>query len=144
MNKESFLELLPNIISRDEKLDALARITADLLDSQYAYMDLVDLYAHIDTLPESLLDILARDLKVDWWNNDYTIEEKRATLKSSWIVHKRLGTKGAVVDALSNVYGSADLVEWFDYDGEPYHFKLLINSDETITDRIKLDAVVNK
>ena len=35
------------------------------------------IYTRIDELPEWLLDILARDFAVDWYDRSYTLEEKK-------------------------------------------------------------------
>ena len=76
---------------------------------------------------------MAYDFKVDWWDTDYSLEEKRRTLKNSWRVHKTLGTKAAVEMAVSAIYPNTQVVEWWEYGGEPYHFRLHINvSDDNI------------
>ena len=70
---------------------------------------------------------------MDWWDPNYTLEEKRRTLKDSWRVHKMLGTKAAVETAIRAIYPRTTVQEWFEYGGEPYHFRLNINvSNETI------------
>ena len=100
------------------------------------------IYTRIDDLPEELLDILAYDFKVDWWDYDYTLEEKRATPKDSWNVHRTLGTRGAVEKAISAIYPDTQVVEWFDYDGDPYHFKLMINATYEDDDPVKHQRVL--
>ena len=62
------------------------------------------IYPRIDELDEALLDILAYDFKVDWYGYDYPLETKRALLKSSFYIHRHLGTKGAVEAAIQSVY----------------------------------------
>ncbi len=61
---------------------------------------------------------------MDWWDSDYSTEEKRRTLAASWQVHKTLGTRAAVEKAASAVYPNTKVQEWFEYGGEPYRFKL--------------------
>ena len=76
---------------------------------------------------------IAYDFKVDWWDPDYSLEEKRRTLSDSWRVHKMLGTRAAVEMAIRAVYPNTEVLEWFEYEGgRPYHFKLYIDlSNET-------------
>ena len=65
---------------------------------------------------------------MDWWDPNYTLEEKRRTLKDSWRVHKLLGTKAAVELGIRAIYPQAYVEEWFEYEGgKPYHFKLHID-----------------
>jgi len=127
LTKENLLRSLPVSLSGDPKMLALAEAVADLLSRRGEEIDRVSIYPHIDRLDEELLDILARDFKVDWWDNDYSLEEKRRTLASSWQVHKALGTKAAVEQAISAIYPGTKVAEWFDYGGKPYHFKLAIH-----------------
>lgn len=144
MNKDEFLQLLPSVLQKDKKLCALALATADILDRQYEYISYDNVYGCIDALPESLLDILAKDFKIDWWNPNYTLEEKRATLKSSWKIHRKLGTRSAVIAGVSDIYSDTTIKEWFEYGGDPYNFKLVVNSNERMNDFDKLIAVINR
>ena len=123
----AMLAALPPPLRQDPSVAALAQAVADVLDRRRAEIDSVSLYARIDSLPEALLDILAYDFKVDWWDPNYSVEEKRRTLKDSWRVHRMLGTKGAVEMAIAAIYPGTAVEEWFQYGGEPYHFKLTID-----------------
>jgi len=100
---------------------------AELMSRRPKEIEQLLIYPAIDRLDEQLLDILAYDFKVDWWDADYSVEEKRRTLKDSWRVHKLLGTKAAVVMAISAIYPRTKVLEWWEYGGEPYHFRLDIN-----------------
>ena len=108
-------------------MSALAEGIAEVLAGRPAEIDRLRIYPAIDRLDERLLDILAQDFKVDWWDPNYSLEEKRRTLRDHWRVHKSLGTPAAVVTAISAIYQGTTLEEWFQYDGEPYHFRLNID-----------------
>ena len=130
---ENMLRALPDVLKNDHGTAALASCAAAALAGRKAEIDSLILYARMDELPEPLLDLLAQDFKVDWWDGDYSLEEKRQTLRDSWHVHRTLGTKAAVETALSAIYPNTKVMEWWEYDGLPYHFRLSINvsSDET-------------
>ena len=133
LTAENMLHALPDVLKNDSGTAALASCTAAALAERKAGIDSLILYARMDELPEPLLDLLAQDFKVDWWDGDYSLEEKRQTLRDSWHVHRTLGTKAAVETALSAIYPNTKVMEWWEYDGLPYHFRLSINvsSDET-------------
>ena len=80
-----------------------------------------------------MLDILAKDFSVGWYLYDGTVEAKRAQIKSCFYVHRRLGTKSAMVTALSDLCPGSDVDEWFNYGGEPYHFRVLLDVTEQRT-----------
>lgn len=127
LNKENFLRSLPVSLSGDPKMVALAGAIAAALEQRREEIRRASVYPHISQLDEGLLDILARDFKVDWWDPDYTLEEKRRTLATSWQVHKTLGTRKAVETALRAIYPDSEAEPWYEYGGEPYHFRLKIN-----------------
>ena len=49
---------------------ALATSIADVLAARPEEIRKIQIYTLIDELPEELLDILAYDFKVDWWDAD--------------------------------------------------------------------------
>jgi len=132
LTRKNMVEALPLALKSDASVVALAEAMADLLSQRPKEIDELAIYPRIDELPEELLDILAYDFKVDWWDYDYSLEEKRRTLKVSWMVHKRLGTKWAVRTAISAIYPESTVERWFEYGGKPYYFRFLINSGARI------------
>ena len=141
---EHMLKSLPSVLQKDEKTEALAEMTAEAMEARVKENEKASVYINIDLQEEELLDILAKDFKVDWWSADYTLEEKRDILKNSWNIHRLLGTKAAVELAINSLYEEASVAEWFEYDGDPYHFRVIIHSDETIADSTKLLTVISK
>ena len=127
LTPENLLASLPLALRGDDSIGALAQAISSVLAGRIEEINHLRIYPAIDQLDEPLLDILAHDFKVDWWDADYTLEEKRRTLKDSWRVHKLMGTKAAVETAISAIYPNTKVLEWFEYGGEPYHFRLDIN-----------------
>ncbi len=128
LSEETLLSLFPDALSQDSSFFALAKITAAALAVRLNEIDQTRFLPNIDHLDDTLLDILANDFKVDWWDPNYSLAEKRRTLKDSWRVHRHLGTKAAVETAISAIYPNTKVQEWFQYGGKPFHFKLLIDS----------------
>lgn len=134
ITKENLLLIVPPALTRDPAMMARAAADAEAMAARLAEIDQVRIISNIDGLDETVLDILARDFKVDWWDADYSLEEKRRTLKDSWRVHKVLGTKAAVETALRAIYPKAQVQEWFEYGGKPYRFKLDIDLTGELSD----------
>ena len=124
---QNLLRTLPDALREDENMLALASSIANKLAARPAEINSLSIYAQIDSQPEEMLDILAHDFKVDWYGYNYSLLAKRSLLKSSWLVHKRLGTRGAVVTALSDIYPGSEVQAWFDYGGSPYYFRVLLD-----------------
>lgn len=144
ITKEAMLFTLPPALKEDTSTKALAAATAEALADRLAEIDRLRIISNIDNLEEALLAILARDFKVDWWDPSYSLEEKRRTVKDSWRVHKTLGTKAAVETAIRAIYPLTTVEEWFEYDGEPYHFRLNIDITSDSGDRARQRRVLER
>ena len=144
ITKENLLLIVPPALTHDPAMMARAAADAEVLEARLAEIDRVRIISNIDGLDEAVLDILARDFKVDWWDPEYSIDEKRRTLKGSWRVHKTLGTKAAVETAIRAIYPLTTVEEWFEYGGEPYHFRLNINITSDSGDLARQKRVLDR
>ena len=117
------LRIFPPALKYDPKMIAAAQSIGKELQRTSGEIRKNIIYARIDELDEEAIDALAYDLHVDWYNLNYPLEAKRAVVKDSVRVHKRLGTLYAVKTALGSVYPESEIEEWFDYGGEPLKFR---------------------
>lgn len=120
-----FTKYLPQPLTHDPKMIALAKAVANELLTVSGAVENVLIYSRIDDLPEELVDVLAYDFHIDWYDYTYPLAAKRDLLKSSVRVHKKMGTKYAVEKALSALYPESEVEEWFQYEGEPGHFHII-------------------
>lgn len=136
LTAESLLRTLPRVLQEDHVALALASAIAAEIEEAVCKVDLASIYANIDTLDEALLDILAKDFKVDWWRADASLDEKRYTLKTSWYIHRHLGTKAAVETAIRDFIGHGIVQEWFEYSGKPHHFRIKDGDNTAILENL--------
>lgn len=122
--------LLPSALTHDPKMVALARtLAAQLLDISGHINDVL-IYSNFDHLPEDLVDILAYDMHVDWYEYSYPLTVKRNLVRDSVKVHKKMGTKYAVETALGGLWPKSEVEEWYQYGGEPHHFRVVCDVTE--------------
>lgn len=80
-------------------------------------------YCDVDNLDEDALDLLAAELRTQYYDTAYPVEKKRELVKNTLLWHQQAGTAGAVNDLVKKAYGEdAVISEWFEYDGAPYTF----------------------
>lgn len=139
-----FTRSLPPTLKDDPEINALGRAIAEQLQITARQIRQNIIYARIDELDERTLDILAYDLHVDWYDHSYPIEVKRQTIKDSVKIHRRLGTKYAVETALGAVFPGTRVEEWFEYDGDPYTFRAIINATENGVTAAQQAAVLER
>ena len=133
VTNESMLSVLPGVLARDEGMYDLARLIGWMLDIHAGDVESAAVFQNISELDEDLLDILAKDLKVDWYDFDADVATKRKQIASNWSVRKGIGTTGAVKEALQNVWPDTTVEEWYEYDGEPGYFQVLLSGDTSGT-----------
>ena len=124
---DTLLRAFPFELSKTTRMAMIASIVAEELQSLSDDHDLLAIFARIDELDDAMLNILAKDFKIDWWDADADLEKKREMFKSTFTVHRTLGTIGSVKRALTDMYSSATIKEWPEYEGVPYHYKLEID-----------------
>ena len=144
MTVENMLACLPSVLRDDKRMYSLATAAAKAFADIDAELDGFIIYANIDNISEELCDILAKDLAVDWYDYDFSLTEKRNLIKTALYVHRHIGTVGAVEAGISAIYEDSNVEEWFNYSGEPYHFKIMIDSTYQGTDQAKYDSVMAK
>ncbi len=139
-----FMQSFPQVLNNDETMRIMGIVISEELNKLSYQTLLAIIYANIDLLPEAVLDILAVDFKVDWYDFDYSLEEKRRVIKDSWNVHRKLGTKYAVETAISAIYPDTKVEEWWEYGGDPYYFKLILDATYEGVDPDKHQRVLER
>ncbi|MCZ4281700.1 phage tail protein I [Kiloniella laminariae] len=77
--------------------------------------------------PAEILPFLAWAWSVDSWDASWSLAIKRKVVATAIKVHRHKGTPGAVQDALDALEVGASISEWFNYGGQPYHFRIDVN-----------------
>lgn len=137
-------DILPANLKYDTGMVCLSYTLKKAVRRLLAYEKCAMVQNFIDSLPEQILDVLAHDLHIDWYDYGYPADIKRAVIKSSIRVHQKLGTKYAVETALRAVHKGAAVSEWFEYGGEPYHFKLDIDISKEGMSAYTGDGIASK
>ena len=118
---------LPRIVREQPWVKALSMAVAELHRKTMAYIDGSQIYTAIDTVDEAVLDVLAVNWKIDWYDTDYDIEQKRRIVKTALNIRRTMGTVAAVKAQADAIYPGSTLEEWFEYGGDPGKFRLRVN-----------------
>ena len=97
----------------------------------------------LDELDEQMVELLSNQFHVDFYDPKLSLEDKRDLVRDAISWHKRKGTASAVEEVAKKVYRDARVVEWFEYGGEPYFFRILqdISLDDEDTGKDMLDRL---
>lgn len=121
----SLRDIIPENLYQDSNIKALvSAIDPELKLITQASNDTLIL-TRINELPEYMLDILAWQLHVDFYDLAKTLNMKRELVLNSLIWHSKKGTSWAIVKALEMLGISAQVIPWYEYNGNPYSFKVV-------------------
>ena len=134
----NLIELLPTSIASNETIRNICNAIAEKLQTINEKAELVLLLPRLDQLPETLVDELAWQYHVDFYDYAADINKKRALVRKAIDWHRRKGTPAAVEEVCTAVFKSAKVYENWEYGGKPYHFQVRMIS-EGIPDKSVLD-----
>lgn len=118
-------EFVPRFLIRDRDGYALAKAMEGILKLAFSWIEAgVAMIDDVDRMPEWRLDERAWELNAQWYDYSADIETKRAVIRGAQEYFNRLGTPYAVERAIRDVYGTGNVVEWFEYGGEPFTFRV--------------------
>ncbi|WP_320169948.1 phage tail protein I [Maridesulfovibrio sp.] len=127
-------DLLPINATPQER--AISKVTGKRIES--IPVPIRDLW-NPDKCPAVFLPWLAWALSVDLWKDEWSEEQKRAVIKASIAIHRKKGTPVAVEKYLAALGYEARVLEWFEYDGAEYKFK--ISTDTGVTEAVYLEMI---
>ena len=122
---------LPPIIAEETWAQAMAKAVRSEMRKILEYAKVARLYAAIDQEPDNVIDLMAKDLQVQEYSQDYNLDNKRALVKIALQRWSKAGTKSAVQELCTKIFGDAGVVEWYEYEGDPFYFRVTCNSVTT-------------
>ncbi|MGN0706568.1 MAG: phage tail protein I [Faecalibacterium sp.] len=121
-------DLLPEGLRDDVEAMAIAYAVCRQIEKWCAYNDSIRIYYMISSAPDNILDLLAAEYKTPAYSPKYSIEVKRALIADTMLYFMKLGTPQAVRRIVTSIFQSGTVSEWFDYGGEPHHFRINISN----------------
>lgn len=148
LKDDSLQQILPSSIASDTTVQNIAKAINEKLKLINRQTELILLLPRLDELPETLVDELAWQYHVDFYDYAADITKKRALVRKAIAWHRYKGTPAAVEEVCTAVFQSAKVAEWWQYGGEPYHFQVrLIEEgvpDESVIDNLERAIQVTK
>jgi phage tail P2-like protein len=120
-----FLRLLPNFLQEEKEIQIIAQVIQEELDLINEKESNFFIYGNFEDLNEAILDELAYQWKTEGYEQTFSKEIKTKLVENSYIVRKTKGTKYAVETTIKDIHGDFELLEWPDYGGNPYCFKVV-------------------
>ena len=118
---------VPRVLQKQPWVEALSRAVLDLHRKTMGFIDGSQIYTAIDTVSEAVLDALAVSWKIDWYDPEYDLEQKRRIVQTALTIRRTMGTAAAVKAQADAIYPGSTVEEWYEYGGKPGYFRLRVN-----------------
>ena len=125
-------DIMPGNLTRDTAVQAVSYALKKGTQLLYQYLQLCHVYCSIETMPDKILDLMAQELRTQYYKDSLDIETKRALVRNTLIWYMTAGTPAAVEELITVVFGEGRVVEWFEYGAKPYWFK--VQTDALLTE----------
>jgi phage tail P2-like protein len=129
LSNVSVLNLLPQNIADDSNVKMMAEAFDNTLH------DIINKIPDVAIIPnlmldkianETLVDLLAWQFHVDFYQPDFPLDIKIGLVKKSLDWHTRKGTPSTVEEIVTDIFAEAHLEEWYEYNGLPHHFRATV------------------
>lgn len=120
---------LPAIIAGKSWVVAYAMADRDMRRRELDFTAGTGLYDNLEFVAENVLDVLACDLDIAWYDPGYSAATKRQIIKDALLIKSKFGTRCAVRRAVCDLHPASEIEEWFEYEGAPSHFRVVCTVD---------------
>lgn len=133
-------ELLPEFMRGDDFNRSLAQAVDNFIKRAAATLVTFSTWDRIDELTENEMDNLAMEMNIGWYRQTASMETKQQIIKNYGSTLLKCGTKWAAEEVVCTYFGSGYIREWYEYEGEPGHFKVF-TTNHIITDNVMREFV---
>lgn len=121
-------DILPSSLA-DEKLLAISDGIDKVLNRINKKIDKCYVYKNLENTYPEIVNEMFWEWHVDYYSEDLTLDKKIKLIRNSYVNHLRKGTPWAVENMLNDILDGYYLLEWFDYGGDPFHFKVVTENE---------------
>lgn len=132
-----FTDIMPENLAEQPEIQALAYAVGRQAEKLLAYADGARTYAAIYAVPEKVLDLLAVELRTPYYDENFSLPTKRALIQETILFYTQMGTPAATEKIVSSIFGRGYIKEWFEYNGEPHHFRVIVENMEAAEKLLK-------
>ncbi len=125
LKKNTLLREIPNNLLVDTKVTNLAKALQGSLDKMLDWVDKINYTTKLENLDDAILDHLLWEKHITYkegLNLANTREQKINLINAAIDLHRHKGTPYAIEQVLEALQIKGEVVEWWKYNADPYHF----------------------
>ena len=119
--------IIPDVVASEPESQAFAIALRNQIRYIIDKATLLRIYADINKQPDEIVDIMAAELKTQFYDPTYPLNIKTDMVRGTIEYYLKAGTKSAIVEILRSLYGNSDIIEWDKYGGNPGYFRIKLD-----------------
>ena len=134
LKQNTILREIPQNLLVDPRVEHLAQSLQQSVNDMLEWVDKINYRDNLEKLPDEIIEHLLWESHITWSEGlalASSREQKINLIHRSEELHRLKGTPAAIELVCSLLNVNSKMEEWFEYEGEPYHFKLKLR----ITDK---------
>lgn len=96
------------------ELQCLSFVDTMLTKQFQEFSERIVLACNVDNLPEEIVDILAAQYRIPYYDSDLTIKQKRDLVREGYRWVMTAGTTGCINRLVRAIFGNGNTVEWYE------------------------------
>ncbi len=133
--------ILPVYLSRTPEVQAISYAMARQIKKMCVRMEKEKVYIAIENLSEDVLDLLAIEMRSQYYSDAMGMREKKEIIKNTMKWYMKAGTTSAVKEMVNVIFGEGRVVEWFDFkEGEKIPGTFEIETEAGLTTEIMAEV----
>jgi P2-related tail formation protein len=101
-------------------------------------------WGDLDGVNPRYYDQAALTVRAPYYKSEYDDGKKLGLIKSAVLSRRYAGSVRAVEELIGNAFKYAVFVPWYEYGGEPYHFKVVIKDEPDGSSKALFEEMVRK
>ncbi len=136
--------ILPAFLKQDASAVSFCYAFDQQIKKLLDKMEIIKIWCNLSNADEALLDYLAAELRTQYYSSDLDVDIKRQLIANTLIWYQKAGTVAAVEELITTVFDSGKTQEWYDYNGEPHHFKVQTSNPHITPDDLQIFSDIIK
>ena len=134
--ESELVSILPDYLKKDNHVKAFCYAVDKQVKKILDRCKSLEIWSNLPEVDETLLDYLAAELRTQYYSTDLSVDVKRNLIANTLIWYQKAGTVAAVDELVSAVFGG-EVSEWYEYGGDPHHFKIVTDNPNITGDSLQ-------
>jgi len=144
LDDAELVSVLPCYLKENEDVQAVSYAYRMGMAKMLAWARISGLLGNPAMIPEEILDLLAVELRSQYYDETMDVETKRDIIRNSLAWYTKGGTASAVNEMVSVIFGGGRIVEWFENGAKPGSFAIETDMELSADSLKKLGEVIDK